>query len=225
MGIAETTEQRWLARRWPFVQEHLPSTPARVLEIGCGPLGGFVPYLRSRGYLAVGVDPQAPQGPGYHQIEFEQLEMAEPVDAAIACTSLHHVDDLDHVLDRVAEILRPEGVFVVVEWAYERFDHATAQWCFDRLTPDGEGWLNRHRDQWIASAQTWDSYFTAWSAQERLHPGRDIVQALRTRFHTRLIDHGPYFFGDLDGTTATDEQAAIDAGHIQANGIRYVATA
>lgn len=33
---------------------------------------------------------------------------------------------------------------------------------------------------------------------------------------------GPYFFADLADTAESQEQAAIDAGQIQATGIRYV---
>jgi hypothetical protein len=40
-----TPDDRWLAAVWPFVRRQLPSAPARVLEVGCGPLGGFVPAL------------------------------------------------------------------------------------------------------------------------------------------------------------------------------------
>lgn len=42
-----------------------------MLELGCGPLGGFVPALRGAGYAAVGIDPQAPDEPDYHRIGFE----------------------------------------------------------------------------------------------------------------------------------------------------------
>jgi hypothetical protein len=65
---------------WPFVGAWLPSAPARVLEIGCGPLGGFVPGLLGAGYDAVGVDPEAPDEPGYHQIQFERYQSPQPVD-------------------------------------------------------------------------------------------------------------------------------------------------
>jgi hypothetical protein len=58
-----TPDERWLAAAWPFVRAQVPSAPARVLEIGCGPLGGFVPALLAGGYEAVGVDPEAPDGP------------------------------------------------------------------------------------------------------------------------------------------------------------------
>jgi len=48
------------------------------------------------------------------------------------------------------------------------------------------------------------------------------LRALAARFDTRLLARGPYFFADLGGVTAADEQAAIDAGHIRANGINFV---
>jgi SAM-dependent methyltransferase len=211
----------WIDALWPFVRAHLPPKPAHVMEIGCGPEGGFVPALRDLGYDAVGVDPEAPAGPGYHRMPFEQYEPAGPVDAIVACTSLHHVDDLDTVLDRVAATLTGGGTLIVVEWARERFDEATARWCFERLPTTGEdGWLHRHRDQWRESGQPWSAYFDAWAAAERLHRGDAIVQALQDRFRTILLTDAPYFFAELEATTEDDERAAP----IQATGIHYVAT-
>src|SRR5919204_589298 len=75
-----TPDQRWLAAVWSFVRDQLPPAPAAVLEIGCGPLGGFVPELLRGGYDAVGVDPEAPATPGYHRVEFEHYELPRPVD-------------------------------------------------------------------------------------------------------------------------------------------------
>lgn len=57
---------------WSFVRDHLPPAPAHVVEIGCGPFGGFVPRLLSHGYGAAGVDPEAPEGPPYHRMVFEK---------------------------------------------------------------------------------------------------------------------------------------------------------
>lgn len=221
----DTSQRRWLTAVWPFVHSHLPPAPCRVLDIGCGPLGGFVPALRNHGYDAVGVDPVAPDGPDYRPIAFEQHEPIDPVDAIVACTSLHHVDDLDQVFDRIAATLVPGGTLIVVEWARERFDEATARWCFDRLPGTGEpGWLHGHRDQWYASGQPWRDYLDAWARRENLYSGREIVGGLQRRFYTRLLVDTPYFFSDLDPITEADERAAIDAGRIRATGIRYVAT-
>ena len=134
-----TPDDPWLAAVWPFVRDQLPPVPARVLEVGCGSLGGFVRALLDGGYHSVGVDPEAPEGPGYQRIEFERYEPPQPVDCVVASLSLHHVADLDEVLDRLAALLVPGGALVVVEWAWEQFDEATARWCFARLAPPGPG--------------------------------------------------------------------------------------
>ena len=219
------SDARWLAATWPFVRDSLPPAPASVVEIGCGPLGGFVPQMLSSGYDAVGVDPEAPDAAGYHRTEFEHHEPAAPVAAVVASTSLHHVAELADVLDRIGEVTVPGATLVVVEWAHERFDEPSARWCFDRLpmvSDDEPGWLHRHRDQWKESGLPWDAYFRGWVTEERMHPGRDIVRGLQERWETVVLDDGPYFFAELDGVTPDAEQAAIDAGLVQATGIRFV---
>jgi SAM-dependent methyltransferase len=219
-----TPDERWLAALWPFIRTWLPPAPAAVVEIGCGPLGGFVPVLRSAGYVAVGVDPEAPEGPWYHRVEFERYEMPGPAQAIVACTSLHHVADLGEVLNLAGAALAAGGPLVVVEWARERFGEGTARWCFDLLPPPaGEhGWLRHRHDQWRASGLPWDGYCRAWAEEEGLHAGRDIVRELDARFDRQMLAYGPYFFPDLAGISEDDEQAAIDAGQIQANRIAYV---
>jgi SAM-dependent methyltransferase len=219
-----TLDDPWLAANWPFVRASLPAAPGRVLEIGCGPLGGFVPILGSAGYQAVGVDPEAPPGPSYRRVEFERYQVPGRLDAIVACTSLHHVGDLATVLDLMAAALVPGGTVVIVEWARERFDEATARWCFARLPgPDDDpSWLGRQYAQWRESGQAWDAYLRSWADAEGLHTGRDILDQLDTRFESGPVSYGPYFFPDLADTTEADEQAAIDGGLIQANRIWYL---
>ena len=226
---------------WPFVRDALPPAPARVVEIGCGPLGGFVPRLKSAGYEATGVDPEAPAGLSYRQAPFEHSDLPARLDAVVACTSLHHVADLGDVLDLVHNALVPGGSVVIVEWAREHFDEATARWCFDRL-PEAAGhqdtnqdhghqgadhdhgdhdWLRQRRAEWLESGQPWDTFLRSWAHAEGLHPWPDIRDALDARFDCEQASHGPYFFADLVDTSEADEQAAIDSGLIQANRIQY----
>lgn len=210
---------------WPVVRDRLPAPPARVVEIGCGPLGGFVPELRSSGYEAVGVDPKAPEGEEYRRSEFEHLDLPRGFDAVVASTSLHHVADPVEVIDRIASVLANEGTLVVVEWAWEDFDEPTARWCFSRLGSDEKpGWLHRRRDEWAGSGQEWDAYLRSWAEKERLHAAAALLRLLDERFDRRHLARGPYFFADLSGTGMEDEQAAIDAGEVQPTRIAYVGT-
>ena len=218
-----TPDEHWLAANWRFVRTHLPAAPARVVEVGCGPLGGFVPMLESAGYQATGIDPEAPPGSSYRQVPFESYQAPGPVDAVVACASLHHVDDLAVVVDLVEAMLVPGGLVVIVEWARERFDEATARWCFARL-PEPEpdhAWLHHRRAEWRESGQPWDDYLHSWAQAKGLHSAQDVLAALDARFEAEAVTYGPFFFADLAGTSEADEQAAIDAGLIRANRIQY----
>jgi SAM-dependent methyltransferase len=214
---------RWLSTLWPFVRTWVPPPPAQVLEIGCGTRGGFVPMLRSDGYEAMGIDPKAPDEPHYQRTEFELAELPRRVDAVIACTSLHHLRDPAEVIDRMISTLTSDGAIIVVEWAWEAFDEQTAAWCFSRLgAEESETWLHRHRARWLASGQEWPQYLHEWAEREGLHSGEMLIGLLDDRLTCKLLEHGPYFFPDLVGTTDVQEQEAIDAEEIRATRIDWV---
>jgi SAM-dependent methyltransferase len=179
--------------------------------------------LRSSGYEAIGVDPEAPNEEGYRRVEFEQGETFRDVNAVVASTSLHHVADPGQVIDRIAGTLAPAGTLVVVEWDWQRFDKPTAEWCFRRLgSNENAGWLHRRRDECVASGQRWRVYLGEWARREQLHAAETLLRLLDERFDREHLAHGPYFFPDLAETTEEDEQAAIEAGQIRATRVDYV---
>jgi SAM-dependent methyltransferase len=224
-----TGDEIWLAAMWPFVRGQLPGAPAAIIELGCGAAGGHVPALLAAGYQAVGVDPEAPAGDGYLAIPFEQYRPGEPVDAVLASLSLHHVADLGAVLDQVAGLLRPGGTLVVIEWGWDTLDEATARWCFGQRLRDAAEqedeehgtWLAHLREQWMDSGQPWPDFIRDWAQGHGLHPMTAIEAALAGRFTTLHQSRGPYYFPELAGTGPDGEQAAIDAGQIQAGCLRY----
>jgi SAM-dependent methyltransferase len=180
--------------------------------------------LEWAGYRATGIDPEAPRGPSYLQVEFERYDMPGRLDAIVGCTSLHHVADLAAVLELVDAALVPGGVAVIVEWARERFDEATARWCFGGLPRvDGHpGWLHERHAEWRESGRCWDAYLRSWAQVEGLPSGQDILDELDVRFDSQPAFYGHYFFPELAGTSEADEQAAIGSGLIQANRIQYM---
>jgi SAM-dependent methyltransferase len=213
----------WLDAAWPLVRDHLPPPPARVLDLGCGGQGGFVPALLADGFDAVGVDPAAPDGTHYVRAEFERADLPASLDAVVASLSLHHVADPAAIIDRIAGLLAPDGTVVVLEWASERMDEETARWCFERLGPDdAPTWLHRRRDEWQASRKAWPRFLRDWATEHGIHRGDDVVQLLDARLGRRLLDDGAYFFPDLADTSETEEREAIGAGRIQAARIRWV---
>jgi SAM-dependent methyltransferase len=214
----------WLAATWPFIRSQLPPPPARVIELGCGQAGGHIPALVRAGYDATGVDPEAPEGAAYRRAAFEGYRPERPADAVIASVSLHHVDDPGAALDHVADILRPDGAVIVVEWISEDFDGATARWCFGHRLRDADepgAWLPVLYADWAASGLSWDSYFGDWLGHHGLHPAGVIRRELDARFTVTHLSTAPYYFPDLLDADAAAEQAAIDAGQLRAGCLRY----
>lgn len=220
--MAPPAARRWLATQWRFVRAQLPPAPARVVEVGCGPHGGFVPALQAAGYDAIGVDPAAPDGPAYRRLPFDQFVLPWPADAVVACNSLHHVAELTATVECIAAELRPGGVLAVVDWDWLRFDERTARWCFGRLGNDEAGWLHRHRDAWRASGGSWPAYLERWADLQRLPTGRSIVAELADQLDVVSLSRGPYFFGGLDGIEPETEGLAIAANELNACGIYFV---
>jgi SAM-dependent methyltransferase len=216
-----SAKEGWLEMMWPRVRAWLPAPPAVVVELGCGSLGGFVPALEADGYEALGIDPKAPAGSSYRSVEFERSELPDDVDAVVASLSLHHVADPASVLDRIAAALRPGGSLVVVEWDWESFDEASAQWCFARVDHEEDGWLQRTRDGWLASGLLWEAYLPSMAAEHGLHSARALVDRLDERFERRRLERGAYFFPELARATEAEELQAISAGQINAVRIDY----
>lgn len=217
-------EGEWLRVMWPTIRSYLPAPPARIVEAGCGRLGGFVPMLLDSGYDAVGIDPVAPEGQHYRRVDVERAELPGSLGGVIACTSLHHVADPGEVLDKIAGAIDPAGTVVVVEWDWENFDEETARWCFARLDPSDSGsWLVHRREEWHSSGQTWAEYVRCWAEHHGLHSCRRVLGELDKRFERVVFRRGPYLFPELSRVSESDELEAIAAGEVQATRIDYVA--
>ena len=122
----------WQQRVEEFVLDRVGSPPARVLEVGCGE-GELAHALTRAGHSVTAIDPRAPEGRIFRRVGIEGFSDPGPFDHVVASLSLHHVEDLGGALDKIADVLRTGGSLVVVEFAWERIDEATAQWALGRL--------------------------------------------------------------------------------------------
>src|SRR5829696_226144 len=123
---------RWQRSVEEFVLGQICEPPARVLEIGCGK-GELARTLARAGHCVTAIDLRAPEGPIFSRVRIEEFNDPGSFDHAVANLSLHPVEDLGKVLDRVANLIRAGGALVVIEFAWDRFDEATAEWAMKRL--------------------------------------------------------------------------------------------
>jgi hypothetical protein len=135
-------------------------------------------------------------------------------------------------LDKIADVLRTGGRLVVVEFAWDRIDEATAEWALERLPAaslsEKHSWLGHCCQEWVRGGQganraRAESYFAEWASEEGFHSSLRIRDELEHRFVERFFEWVPYLYPDLgEDTVEADESAAIEARAINASGFRYV---
>jgi SAM-dependent methyltransferase len=186
-----------------------------VLDVGCGQ-GELTTALAVAGYDVLGIDPLAPPGDLFRRLKLEDVEETEPFDGVVAGFSLHHVSDLDLGIEKIARLLRPGGVLVVDEFAWDRLDETTLDWLYGQrraLAAAGHGEAPASHDE---LRREWDAEHLG------LHGYAALREGIDARFEERAFARTP-FLHRLVGGVATEvlEQALIDAGAIQALGFRY----
>ena len=163
--------------------------------MGCG-RGELALALDAAGYDVIAVDPEAPEGPIFRQTAIEDLDEPGPFDAVIASFSLHHVHELDGVLDQLRGLLAPEGVVILDEFGWDLLDEQTAE-QYDR---DPAEWRAEHDD---------------------LHGFDRLRGALDAHFDEQYFSREPYF-SRHHGADEDEEHELIAAGKIRPLGFRYV---
>jgi SAM-dependent methyltransferase len=222
---------RWQRRVEGFVLDQIGDPPARVLEVGCGK-GDLAYALHRAGHSVTAIDPRAPEGPIFRRVGIE--EFCEPglFDHVVAILSLHHVEDIGGALDKIVSLLRAGGTLVVVEFAWDRIDGATAEWALARL-PDASAsgkrsWLERccrgraHDGGDEVGHLHAEAHVAKWAGEERLHGSGQMLEEIGSRFDQRSFSWWPYLYPDLDDTSEAEEVATIEAGEINATSFCYV---
>jgi SAM-dependent methyltransferase len=211
-----------------FVTASLPAHPGRILEVGCGQ-GWLTHRLAGAGHDVRGIDPEAPEGPLFERATLRDFRDPGPFGVVVAILSLHHIDDLVGGLDKIDGLLAPGGSLIVVEFAWDRFDDATAEWCLERVPVefDNGNWLHRRCAELRERVQEGRPLharesFRRWADAEGFHASTEILPELRLRWAERLFSWNEYLYPDLDGVTEAEERAAIGSGAIQALSFRFM---
>ena len=137
----------------------------------------------------------------------------------MASVSLHPIDDLAAALDKIAGLLRADGVFILEEFARERLAGVTARWYY-------------HERQAVAAASPtpeplvdrFERWHETWVREHaHIHPYEDMRIALDRQFVERSFAWRPYLYSyALDDLLEPLERKLIADGAIEATGFRYV---
>jgi SAM-dependent methyltransferase len=154
----------------------LPAPPARVLEAGCG-RGALAASLADLGYEVTGVDRNAEMAAaagerGVPVIQADVHDVSGEYDVVLFTRSLHHAEGLDDILAHAVTLLAPGGQVIIEEFAWERVDHAAADFLYDnRALLVATGLL----DAELPSGDLLDAWVTG---HDFLHQGSAMLAAL-----------------------------------------------
>jgi SAM-dependent methyltransferase len=191
-----------------YVRAALPAPPARVLEVGAGD-GTLASELAAGGYDVVAIDPAG--GPP-HVVQVPLLELDEPAGsfaAAVAVTSLHHVEPLAESCRHLAALLAPGARLVVDEFDIGVYDERAARWWL--------GHADHHQHERTPAEMVAE-------LRGHLHSLATIADALSPWFDLGEPVPGAYLHRwEIGPEHRGEEERLIAAGAIPATGARFIA--
>ena len=185
-----------------FVLEHAPVSNVTVLEVGCGH-GELAFQLKSLGYQITAVDSSAEAveqarrlGVDAKVAQWPRFE-GEPFDLILFTRSLHHIHPLDEAVARAHRLLKPSGLVIVEDFAYEEVLPATVQWFYGVLTLlETCGKLHLESDSFAKTLLNGQGRFEIWRDRHRgdVSLASSIAVVLKNWFEPLDECSAPYLY-------------------------------
>ena len=198
-----------------FLASHLPGG-AELLEVGCGE-GDVASELARRGYrvTAIDADPDATalarqRGIAALTANWPEFSHA-PFDAIAFTRSLHHIHTIEDAVRRSRELLRPGGVLLVEDFAFNEVDDATIEWFVDALRRDPGRSLVTPVPSFVTRLLAADNPLAEWRRHHVDHevsPAAAIKASVSSHFRSVTVESVPYLYRYLVPVLAETREAA-----------------
>ena len=227
-----------------YLARALPPPPLEVLEVGAGD-GAVALALAARGYSVAALDESLDVPPGkrrdsvrWIEADFLAFDGERGFDAVLFTRSLHHMTPLDRALDRARDALRPGGLLVAEEFAYDRVNLPTARWFYDLEAVLIAAEMLSPVDESGAEGNPLGRWRREHAHEPPLATAHALLAAARERFDLSPVEEAPYlyrYFCDRMETSGRGRRTAerilaletrlIRERDVAAAGIRFTGTA
>jgi SAM-dependent methyltransferase len=198
----------------------------RVLEVGCGE-GTVARALGSAGFLVTALDRELRDPRPSPNVTFVQRDFlaftAEPFDAVVFTSSLHHIAALDDAISHAVDLLVLEGLLIADEFDFERPDVTTLQWYYDTqelLTAAGV-YKHEHLDK--PNRDLLARWRDAHSHDPPLHTGVAMRSAIATLLSVVEIRACEYLYRYICSGLPADDRGGAVAAHVLGTEQRRIA--
>jgi SAM-dependent methyltransferase len=185
-----------------FVTSHLPRG-ATILEVGCGE-GRVASQLLKCGYCVTGLDSKSDmiekaRTRGVPTVfgQWPKFDSNVTFDAIAFTRSLHHINPLSEAIVRARDLLRPEGLLLIEDFALDEVNEATAHWFVKVLRSEqAKGLINPVKGQIATELLFAADAMRTWRQNRAhdLHSFTAMSEAIAERFLIRENHSVPYFY-------------------------------
>jgi SAM-dependent methyltransferase len=203
-----------------FLTGALPPAPRRILEAGAGD-GAVALALAARGYDVTALDeaggrpnPSGTDRVRWVEADFLYYDEKEPYDAVLFTHSLHHMAPAEGALDRARALLKPAGLLIADELAYDRVNLNTARWYYDLESVLAAAGMIPPAEEEVEEGNPLGRWREEHVHDPPLQTGHAMLAAARERFELISVDEAPYLYRSLSGRLEVGDRGARVARRI-----------
>ena len=185
-----------------FLASHL-RPGASVLEIGCG-LGHVGSELQRLGHRVVGIDADAEVVDRANARGFAAIRAAWPefedgrFDAVAFTRSLHHISALEPAIEKVRDVLVPEGLLLIEDFAFDAVERSALEWLGSTVRSErARSLIDPREGELVSVLLATSDVEPVWRerhARFDLHSMPAMLDAVSRRFEVKSTRNVPYLY-------------------------------
>ena len=202
-----------------FVASLVP-TGGSILEIGCGS-GDVAAALTNREYRVIGIESDESAVLRARSLGVQVMAgswpdvITEKVNAVFFSRSLHHISPLSKAISKIRNVLLPQGLVLVEDFAFDEVSPDTISWFLKRVTSRiGRSLISHSANSFVTKLLNTDDPVTAWHQDHDhdLHTFDEMTREIGEYFVIRETKRVPYLYRYLlDVLPDTHEATAFVA--------------
>ncbi|HET7500872.1 MAG TPA: class I SAM-dependent methyltransferase [Kofleriaceae bacterium] len=189
----------------------------RILEVGCG-RGEVARRLGGMGYRITAIDVELPDPAKATNVTFIERDFlkffAEPFDAIVFTSSLHHISPLPAAIEQAHRLLSPGGLLVADDFDLDAPSVATLRWYYDvqELLAAADVFPREHVDP--PAGEVVQRWRVAHDHDPPLHTGVEMRRAIAARFDLRDVHGAAYLYRYITRHLPHDARGVALAQHV-----------
>ena len=185
-----------------FIESNVTSG-GTILEVGCGS-GHVASNLTKRGYTVIGVESDRDalaqarnRGVEIIDASWPDVNVPRRVDAVVFTRSLHHIAPLPEAIEKIRDVLLPNGTILVEDFAFDAVTPDSIEWILSTVeSPDGQALISHSQESLVTKLRDTRGSLKAWYGDHdhELHAFTTMEREIAKSFSIQSTQQVPYLY-------------------------------